>query len=51
MRINRALGLGIGIVVLKLLMGAVFVAFEHTLLQFFSLTQTFMSAAQYGIGG
>ncbi len=51
MRINRALGLGVGIVVLKLLVGGVFFALEQTLLKFFSLTQTVMGAAQHGFGG
>ena len=36
MRINRAIGLGIAIVVLKLLVTEVFVALENTLLVFFN---------------
>jgi hypothetical protein len=51
MKIFRALGLGIGIVVLKLLMGEVFFAFEATLLQLFSLLQTIFSTTQHGFGG
>lgn len=36
MRINRAIGLGIAIIVLKLLMATTFAALENTLLVFFN---------------
>ena len=50
MKIFRALGLAVGIIVLKLLMGEVFFAFEATLLQFFKLLQTIMATTQHGFG-
>jgi len=50
MKIFRALGLAVGIIVLKLLMGEVFFAFEQTLLRFFGLVQTIMTATQHGFG-
>ena len=49
MRINRALGLGIAILVLQWLMGNVFAAFEHTAVQAFNFAQAALSAAERGI--
>ena len=40
MRINRAIGLGVAIVVLKVLIANVFAALENTLLVFFHTTST-----------
>lgn len=51
MRIRSAVGLGIGIVVLKVLMATVFLAFEGTLLKFFSLSESIMDTAQNGLAG
>jgi hypothetical protein len=49
MRINRAIGLGIGILVLQMLMSDVFGGFEETLLATFDTTQTALSAVEMGI--
>ena len=42
MRIFRALGLGLAIIILQFLMRDVFSAFEVTLLQFFEFTQAIL---------
>jgi hypothetical protein len=49
MRINRAIGLGIGILVLQWFMSEVFNGFEETLLATFDTTQTALSAVERGI--
>lgn len=49
MRINRAIGLGIGILVLQMMMSEVFGGFEETLLATFDTTQTALSAVEMGI--
>ena len=49
MRINRAIGLGIGILVLQMLMSEVFGGFEDTLIATFDTTQTALSAVEQGI--
>jgi len=46
MRINRAIGLAIGILVLQWLMSEVFQGFEKTLLATFDTTQTALSAVE-----
>ena len=46
MRINRAIGMGIGILVLGTLMPAVFAALEVTLLKFFEASGSIFDAAQ-----
>ncbi|KKS39340.1 MAG: hypothetical protein UU98_C0002G0056 [Parcubacteria group bacterium GW2011_GWD2_42_14] len=49
MRINRAIGLGIGILVLQMVMSEVFRGFEETLLATFDTTQAALSAVEQGI--
>lgn len=49
MGIFKALGLGIAIVVLKLLMPEVFSGLEGTLVAVFGLVQTIMSNMQYNL--
>jgi hypothetical protein len=49
MKINRAIGLGIGILVLQILMSEVFNGFEETLLATFDTTQTALGAVGQGI--
>lgn len=49
MRINRAIGLGIGILVLQMLMSEVFSSFENTLIATFDTTQVALSAVERGI--
>lgn len=49
MKINRALGLGLGIIVLKLLLGGVFTEFEDTLVLFFDTAQTFLHFGQAAV--
>lgn len=49
MRINRAIGLAIGILVLQWLMSEVFLGFEETLLVTFDTTQTALSVVEEGI--
>ncbi|KKS84596.1 MAG: hypothetical protein UV60_C0018G0006 [Parcubacteria group bacterium GW2011_GWA2_43_11] len=49
MRINRAIGLGIGILVLHMMMSEVFNGFEDTLIATFDTTQTALSAVEQGI--
>jgi len=49
MRINRAIGLGIGILVLHMMMSEVFNGFEDTLIATFDTTQTALSAVERGI--
>lgn len=49
MRINRAIGLGIGILVLQMLMSQVFAGFEQTLLVTFDTTQTALRAVDQSI--
>lgn len=49
MKINRAIGLGIGILVLQWLMSEVFVGFEQTLMATFDTTQAALGAVERGI--
>jgi len=49
MRINRAIGLGIGILVLQMLMSQVFAGFEETLLVTFDTTQTALRSVERGM--
>lgn len=49
MRINRAIGLGIGILVLQMLMSEVFSSFEKALIATFDTTQVALSAVEQGI--
>ncbi len=49
MRINRAIGLGIGILVLQMLMSTVFNGFEEVLLALFDTTQTALDVVEEGI--
>lgn len=51
MRILRAVGLGVAIVILKLLMPAVMSGFEGTLVSFFGVTQTILENFQYAFAG
>lgn len=46
MRINRAIGMGIGILVLSALMPAVLAALQDTLLKFFEASGSIFDAAQ-----
>ncbi len=48
MRINRAIGLGIAIIILKLLMATTFVALENTLLVFFQTASVLFSEVGSG---
>lgn len=50
MRINRVIGFGLFIVLLKVLMGEVFQGLETTLLKFFAMTGKIMDATQAGVG-
>ncbi len=49
MKINRAIGLGIGILVLQMLMSNVFNGFEEVLLALFDTTQTALDVVEEGI--
>ena len=49
MRINRAIGLGIGILVLQSLMSQVFASFEDTLITAFDTTQTVLTTVDESI--
>ncbi len=49
MKINRAVGLGIGILVLQMLMSEVFSSFEETLIATFGTTQVALTAVEQGI--
>jgi|GEM_PF-2025545 len=49
MRINRAIGLGIAILVLQLLMGSVFAALEHTLIATFDFAGNAIGVAEEGL--
>lgn len=49
MRINRAIGLGIGILVLQVLMSEVFQAFEHTLITTFNTTDSVLGVVEKGM--
>jgi hypothetical protein len=49
MRINRAIGLGIGILVLQMLMSEVFSSFERTLVATFDTTQSLLGVVEVGI--
>lgn len=49
MRINRAVGLGIGILVLQWLMAGVFASFEETLIATFETTQAALGAVERGV--
>ena len=51
MGIFRAIGLGLTIVILKLLLPDVMSGFEGTLAQFFGLTKTILSNVQSNIAG
>jgi len=51
MGIFRAIGLGLTIVILKLLLPDVMSGFEGTLAQFFGLTETILSNVQSNIAG
>ncbi|KKU78711.1 MAG: hypothetical protein UY04_C0028G0003 [Parcubacteria group bacterium GW2011_GWA2_47_7] len=51
MGIFKALGLGLAIVILKLLMSDVMSGFEGTLLAFFGLTQTILQNMQSNVSG
>ena len=49
MRINRAIGLGIGILVLHMMMSEVFNGFEDTLLATFDTTQAALGVVEQSI--
>lgn len=49
MRINRAIGLGIGILVLQFLMSEVFQAFENTLITTFNTTDSVLGQVEKGM--
>lgn len=49
MKINRAIGLGIGILVLQWLMSEVFAGFEETLMATFDTTQAALGAVERGV--
>lgn len=49
MKINRAIGLGIGILVLQMVMSEVFRGFEETLLATFDTAQAALGAVEQGI--
>ena len=51
MGIFRAVGLGVAIVILKLLMPAVMSGFEGTLSSFFGVTQLLLANIEYTLGG
>ena len=46
MKLFRALGLGLAIIILQFLMNEVWQAFEATLLQFFNVLQTVLGLAE-----
>ncbi|MDD5318559.1 MAG: hypothetical protein PHF79_01920 [Candidatus Pacebacteria bacterium] len=49
MNIFRAIGLGIGLIVIRLLVPEIFSAFEHTLLSFFHLLDGVFTVSVDGI--
>lgn len=51
MGIFRAVGLGVAIVILKLLMSAVMSGFEGTLSAFFGVAQLMLAQVEYALGG
>lgn len=51
MGIFRAIGLGVAIVILKLLMPAVMSGLEGTLSMFFGVTQLMLAQVGYALGG
>jgi hypothetical protein len=49
MRILRAVGMGLAIVILKLLMPAVVSGFEGTLTAFFGVTESLLANVQFAV--